>query len=67
MNKLMENKKVIFGALVALVLAYYLYDQKRKSNIKARAEKMASTPAEGSTKLETEIKTPTLATPPIKG
>jgi len=57
MKNLLKDKKVIVGAVVVLALGYYLYDQKRKANLKARAEVLASTPAT-TTITATEVTTP---------
>jgi hypothetical protein len=44
MKNLLKDKKVIIGTLVILALGYYLYDQKRKADIKSNANTLASTP-----------------------
>lgn len=71
MKDLLKNKKVVVGALAALVLGFYLYDQKRKADLKARAEVLASTPATTTTTtttvLEKELEIPSGATTPIVG
>jgi uncharacterized membrane protein YebE (DUF533 family) len=46
MKNLLKNKKVLVGLVVVVgALGYYLYDQKKKKDIKAMAEKLADTPA----------------------
>ena len=59
MKKILKDKKVLLGLVVVLgAVGYYVYDQKRKANLKSMAEALASTPAEGTT-------APEGATPPI--
>jgi hypothetical protein len=47
MQKLLKNKKALLGLLVAGAIAYYLYKKNKKERIKANAEVLASTPADG--------------------
>lgn len=55
MKNYLKDKRVLVGLLIAGALGYYFYDQNRKAMIKARAEKMADTPANA----------PEATTPPI--
>jgi hypothetical protein len=45
MKNYLKDKRVLVGLLIAGALGYYFYDQNRKAMIKAKAEKMADTPA----------------------
>jgi uncharacterized membrane protein YebE (DUF533 family) len=71
MKDLLKNKKVLVGLLALGVVAYYVYGQKRKADLKARAEELANTtPPEIATsqstastpvKLEKELQAPSSA------
>jgi hypothetical protein len=69
MKNYLKDKKVLVGLLALGVVAYYVYGQKRKADLKARAEELANTPAivanlEVSTapaKLEKELQAPSSA------
>ena len=45
MKNYLKDKRVLVGLLLVGALGYYLYDQRRKANIKAKAEELANTPA----------------------
>jgi hypothetical protein len=69
MKNYLKDKKVLVGLLALGVVAYYVYGQKRKADLKARAEELANTPAIVSTtevstapvKLEKELQVPSSA------
>jgi uncharacterized membrane protein YebE (DUF533 family) len=60
MKNYLKDKKVLVGLLIAGAVAYYFYDKKRKADIKARAEELASTPATTTPEATTPTPTPIL-------
>lgn len=60
MKNYLKDKRVLVGLLLVGAVAYYLYDQKRKAQIKADAEVLASTPA--TTEPEAVTPKPTMIT-----
>ena len=60
MKDLLKNKKVLVGLLALGVVAYYVYGQKRKADIKAKGQEYADTPAPY---LQAPAPTSTIVTP----